>query len=290
MNSRQRVGVVVGVSVMLLGSVILIPYFLGFGSTDDSEDDIVYQLDSIDYVRITVLVDNNPNGSLIAYWGLSILVETDNLTILFDSGPSPQALEENSEALGIDLGATCDLIVVSHEHRDHVDGLTYLSEIRDDLTLYTPYYNSSHKYWMNGFNVIEVENTTEISFGIAIIGVSYEQALVINVKNLGLVVLVGCGHPGVENLVAGAIHELNVDEVYMVMGGFHLCWAAQDSVISTVEALIDLGVQNIYPLHCSGEYIRNYLESTYPTYYGEACVGFQIVLNGTADTIPIVGI
>ncbi len=280
MNSRQRVGLVVGISAILLGSVILIPYFLGLGASDTPEDDIFYQLDSIDYVRITVLIDNNPNGTFSYAWGLSMLVETNDLTILFDSGPNPLDLKENAEAMGVDL-STCDLIVISHEHRDHVDGLTYLSEIRDDLTLYTPYYDSSSKYWMNGFNVIEVENTTEISSGIAIIGRIWERALAINVKNFGLVILVGCSHPGVENLVSTAINELNVNETYMVMGGFHMLSATHWTVNSTVEALFDLGVQNIYPIHCSGRAIRSYLETNFPTNYRNVSVGFQIVIDGT---------
>ncbi len=43
------------------------------------------QFNEIDYVEITVLIDNNPDGMLNAPWGLSMLIETNNLTILFDS-------------------------------------------------------------------------------------------------------------------------------------------------------------------------------------------------------------
>ncbi len=277
MNNNQKIGLVVGVSAILLLSVILLPYYLGLNSINEPEE---YQLDSIEYVKITVLVDNNPNGSLHSPWGLSMLVETENMTILFDSGPDPTALEENAEALGVDL-STCDLIVVSHEHMDHVDGLTHIAEIHDDLSLYTPYYDTTPKYWMDGFNVTEVEETTEISSGIAIIGESWERALAINVRNYGLVILVGCSHPSVENMVATAIEELNVNDTYMVIGGFHLVSSTYSRVLSTVESLLDQGVQNIYPIHCSGDSIRNYLASEYPTYFGNASVGFQIALGET---------
>ena len=277
MENNQKIVLVVGVSAILLVSIILMPYFLGLNSINDPEE---YQLESIEYVRITVLVDNNPNGSLQSPWGLSMLVETENLTILFDSGPNPAALEENAEALGVDL-STCDLIVVSHEHLDHVDGLTHMTEIHDDLSLYTPYYGTSPMYWMDGFNVIEVEDTTEISSGIAIIGESWERALVINVKNFGLVILVGCSHPRVENMVSTAIDELNVNETYIVIGGFHLASSTYSRVLSTVESLFELGVQNIYPIHCSGDTIRSYLESDYPPNFGNASVGFQITIDGT---------
>ncbi|MHA2425987.1 MAG: MBL fold metallo-hydrolase [Candidatus Thorarchaeota archaeon] len=274
MNKNQKTGLVVGVSVILLASAMLLPYFMGNSGAP------VYQLDSIDYVRITVLVDNNANGSLHNPWGLSMLVETENFTILFDSGPDPTALDENAAALGVDL-STCDFIVTSHEHMDHVDGLTYLSELQDDLTLYTPYYDSTPQYWMSGFNVIEVENTTELSPGIAIIGESWERSLVINIANHGLVVLVGCSHPGVENFVDTAIEELNVDETYLVIGGFHLVSRTYSRMVDTVEALLDLGVQNVFPIHCSGDDIRSYLETNYLTNFGNASVGFQIEIGGT---------
>ncbi|MHA1907439.1 MAG: MBL fold metallo-hydrolase [Candidatus Thorarchaeota archaeon] len=277
MNNNQKIGLVVGVSAILVASVLLFPYFLGLNTISDPEE---YQLDSIEYVKITVLVDNYPNGSLNSPWGLSMLVETENVTILFDSGPNPATLEENAEALGVDLSA-CDLVVVSHEHLDHVDGLTHISEIHDDLSLYTPYYDTTPKYWMSGFDVIEVEETMELSSGIAIIGESWERALAINVRNLGLVILAGCSHLRIENMVSTAIDELNVNETHMVIGGFHLASSTYSRVLSTVESLFQLGVQNIYPIHCSGDAIRNYLATDYPTNFGNASVGFQITIAGT---------
>ena len=282
MNSRQRIVLVITV-VALVASLILIPsFFMGDNYTK------ITNPESIDYVKISVLVDNNPNGTLECPWGLSILVETKNLAILFDAGPSGSALKNNSESLGIDLEATCDFIVISHEHLDHVDGLAYISDIHDDLTFYTPIVGTgfswilSQRPWWSDFNAIKVGDTVELSSGIAVIPMNYEQALVLYVKNLGLVVLTGCSHPGVENLVARAIDVFGVDDVYMVMGGFHLHNVNSDKRSDAIEALIDIGVQYIYPLHCSGDETRTYLESNHPANYGEASVGFQIVLNGTA--------
>ncbi|MFW9966642.1 MAG: MBL fold metallo-hydrolase [Candidatus Thorarchaeota archaeon] len=273
MKDRRRVWFVVAIGAILIVSVILVPSFLAPGS----------QFGSVDYVKISVLVDNNPNGTLDAPWGLSMLIETTDLAILFDSGPLWYALKNNSESLDIDLESTCDIAVVSHEHPDHVDGLTYISSIHDNLTLYTPYYAGQTRYWMHDFFAIEVEDIAKVSSGIVIIGMGSEQALVINVENLGLIVLVGCSHPGVENIVARAIEAMNVRDVYMVMGGFHLLQASQEQVGDTVDALIQMGAQNIYPIHCSGDEVSAYLDSSYPENHGEASVGFQIVLNESGD-------
>ena len=278
LNKQLKIGLVIGISAVLAVSIIVIPSFLP----------VADQIASVDYVQITVLVDNHSNGTLLSPWGLSILVETNDLTILFDSGPDPSTLENNSESLEANLESVCDFVVVSHDHQDHTNGLTYVSANHENLTLYTPYFGSTRS-WTSDFFQVEVEDTAELSSGISIIGrgegvLDYnEQALVINVENLGLVIIVGCRHPGIENIVSKAIDDMNVDDVYMVLGGFHLHNENQETISGTIDALVDMGVEHIYPIHCSGYDTTDYLESTYPTIYGEAAVGFQIALNGTAS-------
>ena len=72
-------------------------------------------------VRLTTLSENTANFGFLAEWGLSILVETDNLKILVDTGLSISAVH-NAQVLGIDL-STIDKIVLSHGHIDHTGGL-----------------------------------------------------------------------------------------------------------------------------------------------------------------------
>ena len=49
-----------------------------------------------------------------------------------------------------------------------------------------------------------------------------DQAVVLHVRDKGLVVLTGCGHAGIVNIVAHARRRTGVDRVYAVLGGFHL--------------------------------------------------------------------
>jgi len=72
-------------------------------------------------VRIATLSENTANFGFLAEWGLSILVETNNLKILVDTGLSMSAVH-NAQVLGIDL-STIDKIVLSHGHIDHTGGL-----------------------------------------------------------------------------------------------------------------------------------------------------------------------
>ncbi|MFC2012097.1 MBL fold metallo-hydrolase [Chloroflexota bacterium] len=74
-------------------------------------------------ISITTLSENTaPFGAhLLAEHGLSVLIETDTLTILFDTGRSI-SVSHNVDILGCDLGKV-DKIVLSHSHHDHTGGL-----------------------------------------------------------------------------------------------------------------------------------------------------------------------
>jgi 7,8-dihydropterin-6-yl-methyl-4-(beta-D-ribofuranosyl)aminobenzene 5'-phosphate synthase len=76
-------------------------------------------------LKITTLSDNSAGlGNFLAEWGLSILVETAETKILFDTGQSISA-SHNADILGIDLGKI-DRIVLSHGHYDHTGGLRHI--------------------------------------------------------------------------------------------------------------------------------------------------------------------
>ena len=69
-------------------------------------------------INITTLRENTaPRMGLLAEWGLSILAETDNMTVLLDCGQTASAVQ-NASALGIDL-SNIDRVVLSHGHCDH---------------------------------------------------------------------------------------------------------------------------------------------------------------------------
>ena len=73
-------------------------------------------------VRITTLSENTAGmPGVLAEWGLSILVETDDLKVLMDTGQGISA-SHNASMLGVDLAAV-DKIVLSHGHYDHTGGL-----------------------------------------------------------------------------------------------------------------------------------------------------------------------
>ena len=237
----------------------------------------------VDNCELTVVVDNYPDGGLETAWGVSILARTSSATILFDTGPDPGVLERNMKRLGIDPGEI-DFVVVSHEHLDHVGGLSYLAKVRPGIKVYVPrdmHGGAKNGLEKMGFKVIEVGNTSIIADGIAIIGQlrgpPMEQALAINVKGLGLVTLVGCSHPGVVKIVEKAVNDLGI-KPYLVLGGFHKSGAPPSECERIIRGLIGLGIRKIAPIHCSGDAIRSMLEKNYPEYYLKCYVGCGVSL------------
>jgi len=81
-----------------------------------------------------------------------------------------------------------------------------------------------------------------------------DQALVVRVDGIGLVVLTGCSHAGVVNSVAAAKAVTGDDAVHAVMGGFHLGFPGtpESKTERTIEALTRLDLDLVAPMHCSG--------------------------------------
>jgi len=73
-------------------------------------------------LKITTLSENTAGlGNFLGEWGLSILVESEDLSLLLDTGQSISA-GYNADILGVDL-RRIDRIVLSHGHFDHTGGL-----------------------------------------------------------------------------------------------------------------------------------------------------------------------
>jgi 7,8-dihydropterin-6-yl-methyl-4-(beta-D-ribofuranosyl)aminobenzene 5'-phosphate synthase len=84
--------------------------------------------------------------------------------------------------------------------------------------------------------------------------VTDEQGLVANVRGEGLAVITGCGHLGVVNTIRQARRVTGVEDLALVMGGFHLGFPGtpQERIERTTDALAELPVKRIVPMHCSG--------------------------------------
>jgi 7,8-dihydropterin-6-yl-methyl-4-(beta-D-ribofuranosyl)aminobenzene 5'-phosphate synthase len=86
-----------------------------------------------------------------------------------------------------------------------------------------------------------------------------DQAIVINVEGKGLVVLSGCAHAGIVNTVNYAREISGVDDVWAVVGGFHLGRAEEEDIQYAVDEIKKLKPTMVVPMHCTGfEAIRQF--------------------------------
>ncbi len=79
-----------------------------------------------------------------------------------------------------------------------------------------------------------------------------DQALIIQMVKKGLVIVSGCAHSGIINTVEKAQKVTDIDEIYAVLGGFHLSRANAKTIHSTVQGLSEIDPQIVAPCHCTG--------------------------------------
>lgn len=101
-----------------------------------------------------------------------------------------------------------------------------------------------------------------------------DQALVINLRGRGLVVMTGCGHSGVVNVVRHAQKLTGMDGVHAVIGGFHLSGPVFEPRIDrTVAALTGLDPRYVVPAHCTGWRAVHAIASAMPDAFIQNSVG-----------------
>ena len=92
-----------------------------------------------------------------------------------------------------------------------------------------------------------------------------DQALVILLKEKGIVVISGCAHAGIINTVRYAQKITGVEQVYAVIGGFHLSGPAfEQSIEPTVEELKKIKPEVLVPMHCTGWTAVKRMAETFP--------------------------
>lgn len=106
-----------------------------------------------------------------------------------------------------------------------------------------------------------------------------DQAVVLHVRERGLVVLTGCGHAGIVNIVRYARKLTGVEPIYAVIGGFHLGGRVWEPTIApTVSALAWMEPRVVVPAHCTGWRAAQAIASALPDAYIANSVGTRLEL------------
>lgn len=283
--------------------------------------------------------------SLIKDFGFSCITKYKGKTILFDAGSNAGIFKSNIRKLGIDLKQV-DLIVVSHGHFDHLNGLDYLLEVNPKVKIYFPYdifwgapvpydatgqepkvkdslpeyeqyfnggatkftINQSGRFWKA--NIEFIKASKEIMPGLNLISTSsnymgyfscypnksfvegqFNQQkdeckqtglpeLSLSIKTAkGEVLIVGCSHTGVENIISDTRKVTN-DAIELVYGGFHMLPFDRNQTNALVDKIInDLHVHRVAPAHCTGHLAFKILQDRLGKDYLYAGLGSTINYN-----------
>jgi len=235
-------------------------------------------------MKLTVLTENSAGAKLLAEHGLSYLIEHNGKTILFDTGHTDVFLK-NAKMLDIDINNITDTIVLSHGHWDHGDGLQYIK----DKTLIAHSGSFIKRFRKNDnsniglalsfnelksrFNIITTKKPHYITDSIVFLGeiprlndfesktttfiddkgnpdfVPDDSALAI-IDNNELIVVTGCSHSGICNIVEYAKTTTGINNVKVVIGGFHLKLNNKQAQ-KTIEYFILHKILRLYPSHCT---------------------------------------
>lgn len=209
-------------------------------------------------IRMTVLYDNyTAVENVTADWGFACLIEAQDKSILYDTGTNPDVLLKNSKTLNVDLGQL-DMIIITHNHGDHTGGLETVLKLQPDLPVYYPKSfpeGFEERVSKSGGKNIRVDQPLELCKGIWLtgeMGNSIKELSLISETDKGLVIVTGCSHQGIVNILKKSkeICKLDID---LVFGGFHLMRHSDKQVNAIIDDFRDLGVNRCGATHCTGD-------------------------------------
>jgi 7,8-dihydropterin-6-yl-methyl-4-(beta-D-ribofuranosyl)aminobenzene 5'-phosphate synthase len=245
-------------------------------------------------------------------WGFAALVEYGGKRILFDTGDNAAIFSRNVRALHVDLrGLDFVVISHRHsDHTAGLDYVLRVnphvkiyapkepfglfgsalpgSFYRRDSTLPDSmrYFDASAPAELRfgtvwpGANFTWIDSLTEVAPGLAIIPTVSETPGTLELRELslavrtpeGLVLLVGCSHPGIEKILQAS--RAYADHVHVIFGGLHLVVSPDSTVSRTATALHDRWqLDEIAPGHCTGEPAFAALRRLFGSHYLYAGLG-----------------
>ena len=194
-----------------------------------------------------MVADNEARPPLIQTWGLSIYLETPRWKAFWDADSDAEVVKHNAQVLGVPLEV--DYLLFSHRHWDHTGGSSAI-RARRVVAPNDPWFPEGQR----------LEGPTKLDEGLylsrTLVGDGVpERAAVVDVEGYGQVMLVGCSHPGVDELYRSVVEDFGF-RPRAVIGGFHLAWAPKEKVKKVLSRLYSMGAEEVHPLHCSGNYAK----------------------------------
>ena len=257
-------------------------------------------------------------------WGYAALIEYGGKRILFDTGNNPEILSQNAKAKGVDLskldfvimshrhgdhmGGMRYLLSVNPKVKIYApkEGFgVYGGDLPSTFYRKDPSLPSEQRYYDGepppvmrfgaawpGAHFELIDQGTEIAPGIHLIALVSDKPGTLELRELslaintadGIVLMVGCSHPGIDKIVAAAA-AIN-PRIQLIAGGFHLVASSDEEINRIVATLRDtFKVGLIAPGHCTGEPTFTALKQAFGDHYLYAGLGTTLVLGSTPRTL-----
>lgn len=258
-----------------------------------------------------VLLENrraaSANPSLLAKAGLSLLLQDETASVLFDTGPDGSFLH-NARLMGVDL-STITATVLSHGHYDHCGGVTWLPDgsriichpqIGDEryaalkvlghtrkikkLSLDIDYSRHRMEYSRKPLSISdrfmwsgEIAVPAPRAYGVIVgenAGVDYviDEGVLIYKSDRGLVIITGCGHRGIIHIVRHCQKITGIDRIHALIGGFHLRCASPRTLWRVRHFLHQQKPEKLMGCHCTGTWGRLWLPEVVSSATGDTFV------------------
>ncbi len=235
-------------------------------------------------ITIRVIYDNYPKvKGLKTGWGFSVAIEGLEKYVIFDTGADQKIFEHNFRNMGLNVKGT-DIVVLSHEHSDHTEGLPFIARDSKGIPVLFPY-SFSDQFKMevraSGLEPLLIKDPVRICSDLyssgEFSGPVPEQCLVLDTKN-GLVVMTGCAHPGIIEMLKEIKAKFGKN-IFLVFGGFHLLEKPEKEMQEIIQEMKSLGVVKCGATHCTGKKQIEMIRDAYGIYFVELGVGNTIVIN-----------
>lgn len=173
-------------------------------------------------MQLTVVYDNNAAEGFHAGWGFACLIQQEDNTLLFDTGWNGPALLENLQILGI-KPSDIDILILSHQHWDHIGGVSAILHNSVSLEVYVPQAFSPNlkKEIARRAHLIEITRSRQVCKGVFTtgqLGSSIKEQSLILQSGDELYIITGCAHPGLGEIIDSAA---KMGHVTGVIGGLH---------------------------------------------------------------------
>lgn len=194
------------------------------------------ELPALAFMELHVLVEYYHKDGFLGDAGVSYFIKTDRGSLLFDIGYGEKhpALGCNVKQSGIVLSEV-DGLVISHLHPDHMGGMGASKKKRVALPARlgipaaTPCF-VPQEATAEGLETSLVTRPQMLGAGVGttgplarslfFFGYTEEQVLIAKLEDRGIVVITGCGHPGVE-VILKMVRRLTDLPIYALVGGLH---------------------------------------------------------------------